>query len=58
MVETGRTFYLPEEKVRGLVSNADLPQYRYPVHNKCSLLLRDREYLIKYKSDLLVKIHL
>ena len=53
MVGTGRAFYPPEEKVRGLVSNAELLQYPYSPHNKCSLIVRDRELLIW-----LVKIHL
>ena len=38
MVETGRAFYQPGEKVRGLVSDADLLKYPYPQHNKCSLI--------------------
>ena len=29
MVETGRAFYPPGEKVRGLVSDADLLQYSF-----------------------------
>ena len=51
MVETGRTFDPPEEKVCGLVSDADLLQYPYPPYNKISLIVRDRDLLIKYKSD-------
>ena len=39
LVETGLAFYLPGEKVRGLVSDADLPQYPYPSHNKCFLIV-------------------
>ena len=58
MVETDRTFYPPGEKVRGLVSDADSPHYPYPSHNKCSLIVWDRDLLMKYKSDYLVKIHL
>ena len=58
MVETGHAFYQPGEKVRGLVSDADLMQSPYTLHNKCSLIVRDRDLLMKYKSDYLVKIHL
>ena len=39
MVETGHAFYPPGEKVCGLVSDADLLQYPYPQHNKCSLIV-------------------
>ena len=38
MIETGRVFYPPGGKVRGLVSDADLLKYPYPQHNKCSLI--------------------
>ena len=48
MVETDRAFYPPGEKVRGLVSDADSPHYP---HNKCSLIVWDRDLLMKYKSD-------
>ena len=51
MVETDRAFYPPGEKVRGLVSDADSPHYPYPSHNKCSLIVWDRDLLMKYKSD-------
>ena len=51
MVETGRAFYPPGEKVHGLVYDADILQYPYLLHIKCSLIVRDREMLMKYKSN-------
>ena len=58
MVETGHKFYRPCGKVCGLESNVDLLQYPNPSHNKCSLIVRERELLMKYKHDQIVKIHL
>ena len=54
MVETGHAFYQPGEKS----SDADLMQSPYTLHNKCSLIVRDRDLLMMYKSDYLVNVHL
>ena len=52
MVETGRTFYPPGEKVRVLVC---MYVYKliwvYTQNDYCSVILRDKDFYMKYKID-------